>query len=256
MTRAFPSIPIPRRQAKPRDRGVTMMVDWGTGTRLTRDVLEMAAPYCDLVRLTAGISRLVEERVLRRKVGLYRRFQVDAFPGGLFLEYAVHRGLTGDYLAECLRAGYRSVEVSDTVFRFHPGAKADLIRRAREDWGMRVLGKVGTKRTATERRTLVADIEEALRAGAWKVCVEAAEFFDGRLKVDLVREIAASVPVDRIIFELPGCWLKDIHLHQVYETMRILLGEMGPEVNLGNVLPADLLMLETQRVNLGLGMRL
>jgi len=256
MGRAFTSIPLPPRGAKPRERGVTMLIDWGLGLRATRDHLQMAAPCYDLAKIAVGISGVVEEGFLRRKIALYRRYGVEAFPGGMFLEYAFHRELAKEYLAECVRAGYRYLEVSDNVIHFPPGAKADLIRRAREEFGLIVLGEVGRKRESTGAGALIRDIEEALGAGSWKVFVEAAEFFDEKFKADLVREIAAAVPVDKLLFELPGRWLKNIHHHQVHEMIRFLVGELGSEVNLANIVPEDILIVETQRANVGVGMKL
>jgi len=165
-------------------------------------------------------------------------------------------GRDSAYLAECVRAGYRYLEVSDNVIHFPPGAKADLIRRAREEFGLIVLGEVGRKRESTGAGALIRDIEEALGAGSWKVFVEAAEFFDEKFKADLVREIAAAVPVDKLLFELPGRWLKNIHHHQVHEMIRFLVGELGSEVNLANIVPEDILIVETQRANVGVGMKL
>ncbi len=256
MSRAFASIPLPPRGVKPRERGLTMVIDWGMGLRLTRDHLETAAPCYDLAKIAVGISGVVDERFLRRKIALYRRHGVEAFPGGMFLEYAYHHGLAKAYLAESVRAGYRLLEISDNVIHFPAGAKADLIRRAREEFGLVVLGEVGRKRESTGAGALIRDIEEALKAGSWKVFVEAAEFFDEKFKAELVREIAAAVPVEKLLFELPGRWLKDIHHHQVHEMIRFLVGELGPEVNLANIVPEDILIVETQRANVGVGMKL
>jgi phosphosulfolactate synthase len=55
----------------------------------------------------------------------------------------------------------------------------------------------------------------------------------------LIDEIAHAVPVDRLLFEAPR---KD---QQVWFVRRF-----GPDVNLGNIAPADVLSLETIRLGL------
>lgn len=257
MARAFGSLDVPGRPAKPRERGLTMLIDWGLGRRVTEDFLEVAAPFADLAKVAVGISGLVEETWLRDKLALYRRHQVEPFPGGMFLERAWWQGQARDYLRECATVGYRTIEVSDNVLRFPPGAKEALIREAREAFGLRVLGEVGRKREVTPFAELVAGIEAALSEGCWKVLVEAAEFFEGgRLREPLVRDLARAVPVDALIFELPGRWIHDVHACQVHEMAVFLVEALGPEVNVGNVLPDDLVLLETLRTNLGPAMKL
>lgn len=256
MSRGFASIPLPSRPPKPRERGITMVIDWGIGLQATGDHLAMGAPFYDLAKIAVGISGVVADAFLKEKIALYQRYAVDPFPGGMFLEYAYHHGKATAYLAECVRAGYRTLEVSDNAIHFPAGAKEDLIRRAREDYGLRVLGEVGRKLEASGAAALIRDTERALAAGSWKVFIEGAEFFGEKFRADLVREIAAAVPVEALIFEMPGRWLKDIHASQVHEMIRFLIGELGPDVNLANILPEDLLIAETQRVGVGVGMKL
>jgi len=256
MSRAFQAIRIPARPPKPRQRGLTMLIDWGSGQREIEDRLELAAPFVDLAKVAVGISGLVDRAWLRGTIALYRRFQVAPFPGGMFLELAWAQGQAAAYYRECVAVGYETVEVSDNVVRFPPGAKEDLIRQAREEFGLRVLGEVGRKRQATPAAELLAGVETALGLGCWKVLVEAAELFQGGLKRDLLRQLADAVPAEALIFELPGRWLPGIHAAQVVEMMVALVEELGPEVNIGNVLPDDVVMLETIRAGVGAALRI
>jgi phosphosulfolactate synthase len=233
-----------------------MAIDWGLGLRSAEDLLEMAAPFADLAKIAVGISGLMDRAWLERKLELYRGHGVDPFPGGMFLELAYKQGRVREYFEECVAVGYRTIEVSDNVIHFPPGTKEALIRQAREEFGLRVIGEVGKKREVTPVAALLDGVEVAVKQGAWKVLVEAAEFFEGKFKADVVAHLAASVPPETLIFELPGKWLHDIHACQVYEMMVFLVEELGPEVNIGNVLPEDLVVLETIRTGLGTAMRL
>jgi phosphosulfolactate synthase len=254
MARAFRSIDIPPRPPKPRERGITMLIDWGIGLRAVEDLLDMAAPFADLAKIAVGISGIMEESFLRRKIALYRQYGIDPFPGGMFLELAYAQGRVREYFRECVAVGYRTVEVSDNVARFPPGRKEAIIREAREEFGLRVLGEVGKKREVTPVPEMIAGVEAALEHGCWKIFVEAAEFFEGKFKAEVIREMAQSVPPDALIFELPGKWLHDIHGCQVLEMMVFLIQELGRDVNVANVMPEDLGVLETHRTNLGVSM--
>lgn len=256
MARAFAAIDIPARPPKPRASGITMLIDWGVGLRAVEDLLDMAAPFADLAKVAVGISGLMDEAFLGRKIALYERHAVDPFPGGMFLELAWTQGRVREYYRECQRLGYRTVEVSDNVVRFPPGVKEAIIRQGREEFGLRVIGEVGKKREATPVGELIAGVESALKQGCWKVFVEAAEFFEGKFKADVVQRMAQSVPVDALIFELPGKWIHDIHASQVHEMMVFLIDELGPDVNIANVLPEDIVALETLRTGLGVSMKL
>ncbi len=103
------------------------------------------------------------------------------FPGGQFLEYAVHHGQAQAYFAAARAVGYRWIEVSDNVIELTPEEKSNLMRTAREAFGLEVLGEVGSKVQGTSSVELIADIQRCLDGGAWKVFVEAAELFGSEL---------------------------------------------------------------------------
>ena len=89
-------------------------------------------------------------------------------------------------------------------------------------------------------------IQKELEAGAWKVIAEARESgnvgifrHDGEVRMGLIDEIAHAVAPNQILFEAPR---KD---QQVWFVRRF-----GPNVNLGNIAPEDVLSLETIRLGL------
>ena len=250
-TKAFAGITIPDRPAKPRQAGLTMVIDWGQGRAAQADWLEIGAPYIDLAKIAVGISRLLPADLLRKKIQLYRQHQVIPFPGGQFLEYAVHHGQASDYLAAARAAGYRWIEVSDNVIELTPQEKTGLIRLARQDFGLEVLAEVGSKVEGTSAAKLIAIIQRCLDAGAWKVLVEAAELFGTDLNEQLIEEITAAVPLDKLLFEVPGPWIPGIHRCDQHTTRAWLIHRFGPHINLANVAPQDILELETARRGIG-----
>lgn len=234
-----------------------MMVDWGMPLGAQQDVLEVASEYIDVVKVAVGISGLISEDSLVRKISTYRESGVEPFPGGQFLEYAYRQGKVRQYYEECCRVGYRLVEVSDNVVDLTQQEKERLIRQAAEEYGLRVLGEVGSKLVATDPQALITDIKDCLTAGAWKVLVEAAEFVSPEgVDPSLVESLLGDMDRADIMFELPGKWIANVHAYQVYQMMIWLVEHVGPDVNIGNVAAEDIVPLETLRTGVGVTMKL
>ena len=89
-------------------------------------------------------------------------------------------------------------------------------------------------------------LREELEAGAWKVITEAREggtagIFDssGGMKTELIGEIAEAVGIENVVFEAPT------KAAQVW-----FIKQFGPQVNLGNIPPDEVIPLETLRLGL------
>lgn len=252
---AYEELSFLRRPSKPRETGLTMMIDWGLPVTEQQGILQIAAPYVDLAKIAVGLSGLIAADVLEQKLRTYLDHGVRPFPGGMFLELAVAQDKLDQYLLTTSRLGYPIVEVSDNVVKLGRKRKAEIIRAAAEDHGLIVLGEVGSKHKATDASELIRDAGECLAAGAWKVFIEAAEFFDGKHFSDkLALQLASELPLSQLIFELPGAWIAGIHSHQIHSTMTWLVTQFGSDVNTGNVAPESALTLETLRTGTGVTM--
>ena len=82
------------------------------------------------------------------------------------------------------------------------------------------------------------------------VPIQEALFTDNVFRRDLVDALAARFPMERLIYELPGWWLGPAGGQKI-PTVNALLTQLGPETNLGNVEPSDVLYLETARCKTG-----
>jgi phosphosulfolactate synthase len=89
-------------------------------------------------------------------------------------------------------------------------------------------------------------IKEELEAGAWKVITEAREggtagIFrpTGEMRTGLVDEIAHEIDVGDLVFEAPA-----------KSAQAWFVRHFGPEVNLGNIPPDEVIPLETLRLGL------
>jgi phosphosulfolactate synthase len=251
--RAFEKIKIQNRPAKPRESGITMLCDQGYGIHEQKDILELAHPFIDIAKIATGIAGTISEKMVRKKIETYEEYNIDTFLGGMFLEYAIfYQGIdiANHYFEEHQRLGLNLVEISDNNLDIAPEDKFNLIRTAKEKFGLRVLGEVGTKSDTTSIQELVQDIKGCLAAGSWKVFIEAAELTsktDGTILTDVIEDIQKAIDINDVIIELPGPWIKNYHHFHAYEMQRFLVETFGPEVNVANVKADMIIQLEMFR---------
>ena len=238
------------RLEKPRDNGLTMVIDWGLGPNAQEDLLVTGVDYFDLAKVAVGLSRLLDNRLLRQKIGQYQAYGVEPFPGGQFLEFAEMEGKTEMYLPAVAEAGYRWMEVSDNLAPVSLAWKGKMIRRAVEEFGMKVLGEVGKKEGLENQASLVDDAIACLEAGSSIILLEAAELVNPETAED-VEGVIAAVGIEKVMFELPGPWIEGVSLFHIHKMRREMIGRYGSEVNLGNVDPGELIAVEAFRRGLG-----
>lgn len=236
-----------REHAKPRQRGLTMILDRCQGLAATRDLLEMTGEYLDQVKLSFGTSVLLDEKFVRSKNDLMRSHDIDVYPGGTLAEMALVQGAYRPFLVRAKELGFTAIEVSDGTIWLSRAARRDAIKLAL-DAGFKVIGEVGKKDPALEIPVseLCDQIAGDLALGVGCVIVEAREsgigigIYDslGRIREDMLKSMLAQLPgqADRIMWEAP---------HTKQQAQLILL--CGSNVNLGNVKPRDVLGLESLR---------
>ncbi|HEU4976350.1 MAG TPA: phosphosulfolactate synthase [Baekduia sp.] len=235
---------LPERSAKPRERGITHVLDKGLSVAEVDGLMEVAGDAVDIVKLgwgTALVSGNLEEKLAR-----FRAHDVPVVLGGTLTEIALRDGRLEGLVAWLKELGLRHVEVSDGTLALDPQRKREVIAAlAREFVVFSEVGSKDDERIMAPYRW-VEQIEQELAAGAWKVIAEARESgtagifrHDGEVRMGLIDEIAHAVDPDRIVFEAPQ------RQQQVW-----FLQRFGREVNLGNIAPGDVLSLETLRLGL------
>ena len=253
--RPFAMVPLPAaRSEKPRRCGLTMIVDAGMPLGQQADLLALAADYVDLAKIKTGTARLYDERNLVKKLKEYRRRRVQPFLGGQFHEYVFatqgQQALPRFY-DEALRLGFAAIEISDNVVPLTPRERKNQIRAASRA-GLTVYGEVGSKETASNPRLLLAQAEDCFAAGAALVLVEAAELVvKGKPNRKTIQLLIRNLDLKRVMIELPGPWIPEVRACDVELLKKLLIEALGPDVNLANVSPEDLIDLETTRVGLG-----
>jgi phosphosulfolactate synthase len=251
---AFVELPRGRSLAKPRRTGLTMVVDFGLPYRYAADLVDMAGRSIDLAKVAVGTSRLYDLAYLQRKLRLYQRHRIRPFVGGQFQEYvfaAYGARALRPFLEEAKRVGFDVVEISDNCVPLSDRERIDQIRLAIA-CGLAVFGEVGSKDVRSQARRLIRQAEVCFEAGAELVLVEAAELIDrGRPRSDLIDGLRRGLDMSRVLIELPGPWITGVTLSAVEDMKKFLVREFGPDVNLANVLPQDILETEALRVGLG-----
>jgi phosphosulfolactate synthase len=236
---------LPERSAKPRDRGVTHVIDRGLSVAEIEGMIEVAGEFVDIVKLGWGTA--LATRNLERKLECYREHEIPVVLGGTLTELAISRGRLEELIAWVHELGLSYFEISDGTIALEHERKVELITRLAQEFTL--LSEVGSKDDTgaiTPPYVWVEQMRAELAAGAWKVIAEGREagtagIFrpSGEVREGLIGEIVHEIAPDRIMFDAPR---KD---QQVWFVRRF-----GPEVNLSNVPVGEVLALETLRLGL------
>ncbi|PAD76553.1 phosphosulfolactate synthase [Paenibacillus campinasensis] len=238
---------LPERQSKPRQSGLTVLIDNGVPLQFFRDTLESAAAYIDFIKFGWGTSLVTPQ--LEQKIAILRDHQVEFFFGGtLFEKYLSQRKLE-DYRDFCLRCKATYIEISNGTLPISNREKANYIKQFSDDF--LIMSEVGHKddevsETLTSSEWIESILED-LDAGAYKVITEAREsgtsgicHSTGEMRLDIINDIVESgISLDRIIFEAPNKRMQTCFIQLV-----------GSDVNLANIPFSDPISLETLRLGL------
>jgi phosphosulfolactate synthase len=234
----------PNRSRKPREVGITHVLDKGLSVAEVESLLEVAASYVDIVKFGWGTSVVVEN--LDAKIRLCQERGIDIYCGGSLFEVAVKRGKVEEYAAFLKDRGIKLIEISDGVLEISTRDKLAYIERLARDF--RVLSEVGSKdeSVVVAPYRWVKQIKAELNAGAWKVITEGRESgtvglyrTSGEIRTGLIEEIEVEIDTTRLVFEAPQ------KAQQVW-----LIKHFGANVNLGNIAPDEVVSLETLRQGL------
>jgi phosphosulfolactate synthase len=235
---------LPNRPEKPRTSGITMVMDKGLSLNETENFIEKAGEYTDLVKLGFGTS--VFSPKLKEKIKLYKTAGMTPYLGGtLFEAYAV-RNMIRDYLRFVDSIGLEMCEISDGSMAMEHDTKLECITQISKFFS--VVSEVGSKQkdVVIPEKKWVEMMQLELCAGAWKVIAEARESgnvgiynSDESANISLINSIVNQMNPNDILWEAP------LKKQQVW-----FIKQYGPNVNLGNIAPDELISLECLRQGL------
>jgi phosphosulfolactate synthase len=235
---------LPPRPGKPRVEGLTHVIDKGMNLREIEGMFDTAGRYVDIVKLGWGTSYVTNN--LEKKIALYRSFETPVVCGGTLFEAVYARGKLDEFKRWLTDQRFSHVEISDGTLEIPRERKVELIVDFARDFT--VLSEVGSKdeETVYAPYQWVEWIKEELEAGAWKVITEGREGGTagiyrptGEMRTGLVDEIVHEVEVGELIFEAP-----------TKSSQAWFVKQFGPNVNLGNIPPEEVIPLETLRLGL------
>ncbi len=235
---------LPERSSKPRESGLTMVMDKGLSMREAEDFLSNGSTYTDIIKLGFGTGFVTQN--LQDKINLYKSAGIPVYFGGTLFEAYVVRNQFEDYLRLLDKTGIDYAEVSDGSIEMHHDTKCEYIRKLAQR--ATVLSEVGSKdaEKIIPPYEWIEQMESEISAGVWKVIAEARESGTvgifrgtGEVRSGLVAEIIRKIPLEKIIWEAP------LKSQQVW-----FIKLYGSNVNLGNIAPNELIALETLRLGL------
>jgi phosphosulfolactate synthase len=232
------------RTNKPRNAGLTMVMDKGLSVRSVEDMIEVSGEYIDIVKLGWATSYVTPN--LSAKLEVYRSAGIPVYFGGTLFEAFIIRNQFEDYLKLLEKYKVQHAEVSDGSIILDHDKKCEYIHSLAKH--VTVLSEVGSKdvQKIIPPYKWIELMQKELDAGAWKVIGEAREGGNvglfrstGEVRSGLVEEILTKIPSEKIMWEAPQ---KE---QQVW-----FIKLLDSNVNMGNIAPHDIIPLETLRLGI------
>lgn len=242
-------LPVTTRTNKPRSRGLTMVIDKGLGLKSILDLLSVSGNYIDFIKIGFGTSKLYSEEQLSNKIRIIRSNNVHVYPGGTFLEIAIIQNKLNYYLTRAKELGFSAIEISDGSVLISKDTRRHAITLAR-NMGFYVISEVGKKDPSLQMTAndMVKLINYDHEAGSNLVIVEARESGKGIGIYNKHGEIDRNI-FDELVSEINEetniMWEAPLKSQQ-----QELILTFGPNVNIGNIAPSEVLSLESLRTGL------
>jgi phosphosulfolactate synthase len=241
------TLQLPARAVKPRQTGLTMMIDSGLPLWNFVDIVSSGAEYIDFVKFGWGTAVVTGN--IDAKIDVLRQHDIGFYFGGTLFEKFVLQDRLDDFRKFCAGHRCQHVEVSNGTIALTNTEKASYIRKLADDFT--VISEVGFKDPTRSAELTASEwidcIGEDLAAGASLVTLEARESGrsgicrpDGTLRSGLIEDVlAAGIGREYLLFEAPTTALQ-AHF----------ITRLGPDANLGNIPASGILALETLRLGL------
>lgn len=238
---------LKEREEKPRQKGITMVLDKGLGLETAESLMNISGDYVDYLKFGWGTSIVHEQDIIKDKVAMYKSHNITPYTGGTLFELAYMNDKLEEFFQEAHDLGFEAIEVSDGSTTISHDKKLECIESAKKD-GFEVLSEVGKKDPGLDKELSLDErieyMQNELEAGSSLIIVEAREggknigIYDkaGNAKEDEIDYILDNFDGNKILWEAPN---KD---QQVFFILKL-----ENDVNLGNVSTDDITSLETLR---------
>jgi phosphosulfolactate synthase len=235
---------MPERPLKPRNSGITMVMDKGLSIREAEDFMSVGSEYTDYVKLGFGTSLITPG--FEKKIAIYKKAGAKPYFGGTLFEAFIIRNMFSEFIDFLDKHEIEVVEVSDGSYDFEHKRKLEYINKLTERGT--VISEVGSKKknVVYTPEEWVAMMKAELGAGSVKVIAEARESGtigiyneDGSINNEIICGIAEHVKLENVIWEAP-----------LKSQQSWFIKNFGANVNLGNIAPHEIIPLESLRLGL------
>jgi phosphosulfolactate synthase len=235
---------MPERPSKPRNSGITMVMDKGLSIREAEDFMSVGNEYTDFVKLGFGTSLITPG--YEKKIAIYKKAGAIPYFGGTLFEAFIVRDMFQEFVDFLDKNEIELVEVSDGSYDIEHARKLEYISRLAERGT--VISEVGSKKKNViySPDEWVAMMKSELSAGSVKVIAEARESGttgiyneDGSINKQIICAISDHVKLENVIWEAP------LKSQQAW-----FIRNFGANVNLGNIAPNEIIPLESLRLGL------
>ncbi len=236
---------IPQRPSKPRESGLTMVMDKGLSYTEAQSLIDSSGQFIDIVKFGFGTALVTND--LENKIKLYKKNNIKVYLGGTLFEAFLVRNMFQEYCDLVKKLELDTVEISDGSIKMEHDKKCEYINQLANQ-KICVFSEVGYKSSnkIMPPSKWIKLMQKEIDAGSWKVIAEARESGNvglyrsgGEVRSDLIEEILTKVPKDKILWEAPK------KQQQVF-----FIKLLGANVNLGNIGTSDVIPLECLRLGL------
>ena len=236
---------IPFRPKKPRDNGLTMVMDKGISTKEAEALIDTSKDFIDIIKFGFGTALITQN--IKEKIKLYKKNNIKVYLGGTLFEAFIARNMFKEYCNLIQDLDLNTVEISDGSIKMDHNQKCDYINDLASK-KITVFSEVGYKSSSKimAPSKWIKLMAKEIEAGSWKVIAESRESGNvglyrsgGEVRSDLIEEILTKIPKDKILWEAPQ------KQQQVF-----FIKLLGENVNLGNIGTQDVIPLECLRLGL------
>ena len=122
---------LKEREEKPRQKGITMVLDKGLGLETAESLMNISGDYVDYLKFGWGTSIVHEQDIIKDKVAMYKSHNITPYTGGTLFELAYMNDKLEEFFQEAHDLGFEAIEVSDGSTTISNDKKLECIESAK-----------------------------------------------------------------------------------------------------------------------------
>ena len=98
-----------QRENKPRNKGLTMVLDKGLGLETAASLMDISGEYVDYLKFGWGTSIVHEQEIIKSKVEMYKSHNITPYTGGTLFELAYTKDKLNEFFEEAHNLGFEAI---------------------------------------------------------------------------------------------------------------------------------------------------